>query len=260
MNVDEEMLYRLEALAIEAGEAIMEIYAEDFTPEYKDDYSPVTEADTAAETLIVAGLEALKPEIPVVAEEAFSAGHSPDISGGRFWLVDPLDGTHEFIDKNDEFTVNIALISDGQPICGVVHAPALDKTYAGIVGQGARRSRNGADAGRITVRTAPETGVIVVASRRHGDPKKIEKLLQGRRVGETRNAGSSLKFCLVAEGDADLYPRFGRTMEWDTAAGQAVLEAAGGRVTTLDGDPFRYAKSGFENPHFIAWGDMGEAQ
>ena len=107
---------------------------------------------------------------------------------------------------------------------------------------------------------APETGVIVVASRRHGDPKKIEKLLQGRRVSEIRNAGSSLKFCLVAEGDADLYPRFGRTMEWDTAAGQAVLEGAGGRVTTLDGDPFRYAKSGFENPHFIAWGNMGEAQ
>ena len=260
MNVDEEMLSRLEALAIEAGEAIMKIYAEDFTPEFKDDYSPVTEADTAAETLIVAGLEAFEPEIPVVAEEAFSAGHSPDISGGRFWLVDPLDGTHEFIDKNGEFTVNIALISDGQPICGVVHAPALDKTYAGIVGQGAHRSRNGAGAGRITVRTAPKTGVIVVASRRHGDPKKIEKLLQGRRVGETRNAGSSLKFCLVAEGVADLYPRFGRTMEWDTAAGQAVLEAAGGRVTTLDGEPFRYAKLGFENPHFIAWGDMGATQ
>ena len=260
MNVNEEMLSCLEALAIDAGKAIMEIYAEDFTPEYKDDYSPVTEADTAAETLIVAGLEVLAPKIPVVAEEAFSAGHSPDISGGRFWLVDPLDGTHEFIDKNGEFTVNIALISDGQPICGVVHAPALDKTYAGIVGQGARRSKNGANVGRINVRTAPETGVLVVASRRHGDPKKIGKLLQGRRVGEIRNAGSSLKFCLVAEGAADLYPRFGRTMEWDTAAGQAVLEAAGGRVTTLDGDPFRYAKSGFENPHFIAWGDMGEAK
>ena len=260
MNVDEEMLSRLEALAIQAGEAIMKIYAEDFTPEYKDDYSPVTEADTTAEKLIVAGLEAIAPEIPIVAEEAFSAGHSPDISGGRFWLVDPLDGTHEFIDKNGEFTVNIALILDEQPICGVVHAPALNKTFAGIVGQTARRSKNGADAGRIAVRTAPETGVIVVASRRHGDPKKIEKLLQGRRVDETRNAGSSLKFCLVAEGDADLYPRFGRTMEWDTAAGQAVLEAAGGRVTTLDGEPFRYAKSGFENPHFIAWGDMGETQ
>ena len=165
----------------------------------------------------------------------------------------------EFIDKNGEFTVNIALISDGRPVCGVVHAPALEKTYAGIVGEGARPSNNGTDARQITVRTAPATGVIVVASRRHGDPKKIEKLLQGRRVVETRNAGSSLKFCLVAEGDADLYPRFGRTMEWDTAAGQAVLEAAGGQVTTLDHEPFHYAKPGFENPHFIAWGDMGDA-
>ena len=256
MKTLEEMLPRLEALAIEAGVAIMRIYAQDFEPEYKDDYSPVTEADTAAEDIIIAGLQEIAPDTPIVAEEAFSAGHSPDISGGRFWLVDPLDGTREFVDRNDEFTVNIALIEDGKPVCGVVHAPALGTTYSGIVGDGAHIRRDGAASQKISVRPVPEEGVTVVASRRHGDPKKIAELLEGRSVQETRNAGSSLKFCLVAAGDADLYPRFGRTMEWDTAAGQAVLEAAGGRVTRLDGAPFRYAKDGYENPNFIAWGDL----
>ena len=256
MNVDDEMIFRLETLAIEAGEAIMNIYAEDFIPTYKDDYSPVTEADTLAERMIVAGLAEMTPDVPVVAEEAFAAGHSPDISGGRFWLVDPLDGTHEFIDKNDEFTVNIALIDKQRPIFGTVHAPALDKTYSGIVGTGARIRVDGAAYSEIKVRPVPEAGVVVVASRRHGDPRKIKNLLEGRQVSETKNAGSSLKFCLVAEGEADVYPRFGRTMEWDTAAGQAVLEAAGGRVTALDGTPLLYAKKGFENPHFIARGDL----
>ncbi|PPR60646.1 MAG: 3'(2'),5'-bisphosphate nucleotidase CysQ [Alphaproteobacteria bacterium MarineAlpha4_Bin2] len=256
MNVDNEMLSRIETLAIEAGETIMKIYDEEFTPKYKTDYSPVTEADTEAERIIISGLAKILPTVPVVAEEAFAAGHSPKISGGRFWLVDPLDGTHEFIDKNGEFTVNIALVENQRPICGVVHAPALDKTYTGIVGMSACIRTGGSAHNKIEVRPPPEAGVIVVASRRHGDPKRIEKLLEGRHVSETRYAGSSLKFCLVAEGEADLYPRFGRTMEWDTAAGQAVLEAAGGRVTKLDGAPFIYAKAGFENPHFIAWGGI----
>lgn len=256
MTTAEKLLSELEALAIDAGNAIMRIYGEDFVAEYKDDYSPVTEADTAAEEIIIAGLSRLMPDIPVVAEEAFAAGHSPDISGGRFWLVDPLDGTHEFVEKNGEFTVNIALIEDGRPICGVVHAPALGQTYTGHIETGAYCRDAKTELRDIRIRPAPRDGVTVVASRRHGDPRKIEKLLEGRRVGETRNAGSSLKFCIVAMGDADIYPRFGRTMEWDTAAGQAVLEAAGGRVTTLDGKPFRYAKAGYENPHFIAWGGL----
>lgn len=256
MTASEELLTQLENLATEAGEAIMKIYAEDFVAEYKDDYSPVTEADTAAEEIIIAGLQKITPDIPVVAEESFAAGHSPDISKGRFWLVDPLDGTQEFVRKNGEFTVNIALVESGISVCGVVYAPALGKMYAGIVGQGARSREEGAKHQDIRIRVAPSEGVTVVASRRHGDPSKIEELLEGRSVGETRNAGSSLKFCLVAEGEADIYPRFGRTMEWDTAAGQAVLEAAGGRVTTLDGKPFRYAKDGYENPNFIAWGGL----
>ena len=137
MTTAEKLLSELEALAIDAGNAIMRIYGEDFVAEYKDDYSPVTEADTAAEEIIIAGLSRLTPDIPVVAEEAFAAGHSPDISGGRFWLVDPLDGTHEFVEKNGEFTVNIALIEDGRPICGVVHAPALGQTYTGHIEKGA---------------------------------------------------------------------------------------------------------------------------
>ena len=256
-----DMLPRLEELALEAGVAIMKIYAEDFVAEYKDDHSPVTEADTVAEKIIIAGLNMISPDIPIVAEEAFAAGHSPDISEGKFWLVDPLDGTQEFVRKNGEFTVNIALIEDGKAICGVVYAPALGKIYAGVVGEGAHSREEGSAAQEIRIRPVPDAGVTVIASRRHGDPKKIAALLDGRSVHETRNAGSSLKFCHVAEGEADIYPRFGRTMEWDTAAGQAVLEAAGGRVTTIDGQPFRYAKNGYENPNFIAWGGLdGPAQ
>ena len=254
MTNAKEMLFKLETLALDAGAAIMRVYGEDFVAEYKDDYSPVTEADTIAEKIITAGLSSLTPEIPVVAEEAFSAGHSPDISGGRFWLVDPLDGTHEFVEKNGEFTVNIALIEEGHPICGVVHAPALNQTYTGHIETGAH-CRDGKEKQRkIRIRPVPQNGVSVITSRRHGDPTKIKKLLKGRTIKEIQNAGSSLKFCIVASGDADIYPRLGRTMEWDTAAGQAVLEAAGGRVSTLDGKPFRYAKVGYENPHFIAWG------
>ena len=251
-----DMLPLLEELALEAGVAIMKIYAEDFVAEYKDDQSPVTEADTAAENIIIAGLKTISTDIPIVAEETFAAGHSPDISGGKFWLVDPLDGTQEFVRKNGEFTVNIALIEDGQAICGVVYAPALRKIYAGVVGKGAHSREEGSASRDIHIRPTPDEGVTVVASRRHGDPTEIEKLLEGRSIIKIHNAGSSLKFCIIAEGGADIYPRFGRTMEWDTAAGQAVLEAAGGRVTTLDGAPFRYAKEGYENPNFIAWGGL----
>jgi 3'(2'), 5'-bisphosphate nucleotidase len=256
MTAPIDMLPLLEELALEAGVAIMKIYAEDFVAEYKDDQSPVTEADTAAEEIIIAGLKTISTDIPIVAEETFAAGHSPDISGGKFWLVDPLDGTQEFVRKNGEFTVNIALIEDGQAICGVVYAPALRKIYAGVVGKGAHSREEGSASRDIHIRPTPDEGVTVVASRRHGDPTEIEKLLEGRSIIKIHNAGSSLKFCIIAEGGADIYPRFGRTMEWDTAAGQAVLEAAGGRVTTLDGAPFRYAKEGYENPNFIAWGGL----
>ena len=247
---------RLVALAHRAGEAIMEIYATDFETETKADDSPVTAADLAAEAIIEAGLTELAPDIPLVAEEAASQGHLPDISGGRFWLVDPLDGTREFVNRNGEFTVNIGLIVDGAPVLGIVHAPALNLTFTGLAGAGATVARDGGPATAISVRPVPAGGVTIVASRRHGDPEAIDRLLRGHPVADRKTAGSSLKFCLVAEGEADIYPRFGRTMEWDTSAGQAVLTAAGGHVTDQHGAPFTYSKPGFENPPFIAWGGM----
>ena len=256
MNDCQGWMPRLVTLAHKAGERIMEIYATDFETTTKADESPVTAADLAAEAIIEAGLTELDPDIPLVAEEAASAGHLPDISGGRFWLVDPLDGTREFVSRNGEFTVNIGLVVNGAPVLGVVHAPALNLTFTGLAGAGATVARNGGPAKAISVRPAPAGGVTVVASRRHGDPQAIDRLLRGHPVADQKTAGSSLKFCLVAEGEADIYPRFGRTMEWDTAAGQAVLTAAGGGVTDEHGAPFTYGKPGFENPPFVAWGGM----
>ena len=256
MNDYQHYLPRLVALAHQAGEAIMEIYATDFEHQTKADDSPVTAADLAAEAVIEKGLAAIAPEIPLVAEEAASQGRLPDISGGRFWLVDPLDGTREFLNRNGEFTVNIGLIENGSPVLGIVHAPALDLTFTGLVGDSATVSRDGRAPAAMSVRAAPSGGVTIVASRRHGDPEAIDRLLRGHPVEDRKTAGSSLKFCLVAEGEADIYPRFGRTMEWDTAAGQAVLTAAGGHVTDEHGAPLGYGKPGFENPPFIAWGGM----
>lgn len=256
MNEYQEWMPPLVALARQAGEAIMETYATEFETETKADSSPVTAADLAAEAIIEAGLAELAPHIPLVAEEAAAAGRFPDISGGRFWLVDPLDGTREFISRNGEFTVNIGLIVNGAPVLGVVHAPALDLTFTGLAGAGASVSRDGNPPKTIAVRPSPVGGVTIVASRRHGDPEAIDKLLRGHPVADRKTAGSSLKFCLVAEGEADIYPRFGRTMEWDTAAGQAVLTAAGGQVTDKHGAPLAYGKPGFENPPFVAWGGL----
>ena len=247
---------RLVSLAHDAGEAIMEIYATDFDHPTKADDSPVTAADLAAEAIIEAGLAELAPNIPLVAEEAASEGRLPDISGGLFWLVDPLDGTREFVNRNGEFTVNIGLIADGAPVLGVVHAPALNLTFTGLVGSGATVARDGDPAKAISVRPTTADSVTIVASRRHGDPEAIDKLLRGRPVANRKTAGSSLKFCLVAEGEADIYPRFGRTMEWDTAAGQGVLVASGGKVTDDQGAPLTYGKPGLDNPAFIAWGGI----
>ncbi len=256
MNEYASLLPDLIAISRRAGIAILEIYATDFEHETKDDKSPVTAADLAAEAIIEAALGELYPEIPMVAEEAASEGRLPDISGGRFWLVDPLDGTREFLSRNDEFTVNIALVVDAEPVLGVVHAPALNVTYTGVREVGATGIENDGPAVSLAVRPAPAGGVTVVASRRHGDPEAIDRLLRGHTVSARRTAGSSLKFCLVAAGKADIYPRFGRTMEWDTAAGHAVLAGAGGRVTDAHGAPLRYGKPGFENPPFVAWGGL----
>ena len=256
MNEFDPLLPAITALAHRAGAAILEIYATDFDHDTKADESPVTAADLAAEEIIEAGLAGISPDTPLVAEEAASQGHLPDISGGRFWLVDPLDGTREFLSRNDEFTVNIALIVDRLPVIGVVHVPALGLTYTGVSGGGATLAVDGRSANSIHIRTAPPEGVVIVASRRHGDPEAIDKLLRGHPVSGRKTAGSSLKFCLVAAGEADVYPRFGRTMEWDTAAGHAVLAAAGGQVTDAQGNPLTYGKPGFENPPFIAWGGL----
>jgi len=239
-------------MARAAGDQILEVYGEAFEVRRKQDASPVTEADERAEALILAGLDDLSPRMPIVSEEAYAAGVAPEI-GPAFWLVDPLDGTKEFISRNGEFTVNIALIEDGLPVLGVVYAPAVDRLYYGRRGEGAYLIEHN-QTRRIHCRRPPEAGVTVVSSRSHGDPAALEHYLSGRAVVASRQAGSSLKFCLLAAGEADLYPRFGRTMEWDTAAGHAVLSAAGGRVTTLDGAALRYGKPGFENPHFIAMG------
>ncbi len=248
----ERLLPKIVTLAERAAAVILDHYRGDTVVRVKDDASPVTAADEAAEAVILAGLVELTPEIPVVAEETVAAGRIPELDSGPFWLVDPLDGTKEFISKNGEFTVNIALIEGSEPVLGVVLAPALGKTWWGARGHGAM-ARNDGEARPIAVRATPARP-IAVASRSHADPQ-TEAFLDEAGVAERISAGSSLKFCLVAEGKADLYPRFGRTMEWDTAAGHAVLAAAGGRVTTRDGAPFGYRKPGFENPGFIARGD-----
>jgi 3'(2'), 5'-bisphosphate nucleotidase len=238
-------------LAAKAGAAILSHYGPEIEVRRKLDASPVTAADDEAEEIILAGLRALAPDIPAISEEAFARGELSSHAPERFWLVDPLDGTKEFLKRNGEFTVNIALIEDGSPQLGVVAAPALSLAYAGAGPGSARLWRGGSDR-PIAVRTPPAAGLTVVASRSHGDPEALDRYLQGRSVAATREAGSSLKFCIVAAGEADLYPRFGRTMEWDTAAGHAVLHAAGGMVRTLQGDELRYGKPGFENPHFVA--------
>ncbi|MFG1395731.1 3'(2'),5'-bisphosphate nucleotidase CysQ [Roseixanthobacter pseudopolyaromaticivorans] len=252
----------LVSLALRAGRVILDIYATDFAVSQKADASQVTQADRDAEALILDGLARLHPGVPIVAEEEAAAGRTPH-AGERFFLVDPLDGTKEFVSRNGEFTVNIALIEHGTPIAGVVYAPALGVLYAGEVGSGAWkglvRDDHLTSLVPIQVRDAPAR-LSAIGSRSHGAAETGD-WLQQFPIGSFVAAGSSLKFCLVAEGAADLYPRLGRTMEWDTAAGDAVLRAAGGVVTTMDGLPLTYGRciqagdAPFANPHFVAYGD-----
>ena len=255
--VSENILDALCAIAREAGAAIMDIYQRDIAVRQKADASPVTDADERAEAVILARLGQLAPGIPVVAEESMAAGRGPAEAGARFWLVDPLDGTKEFISRNGEFTVNIALIEAGQPVMGVVYAPAIERLFLGADGLGADGLgafvEDGGKRRAIHVRPAPPEGLTVVASRSHRDAA-TEDYIARFPVAEMRPAGSSLKLCLVAAGEADLYPRLGRTMEWDIAAGHAVVAAAGGSVTTLEGAPLTYGKPGYENPFFVARG------
>jgi 3'(2'), 5'-bisphosphate nucleotidase len=250
--VSKNILDALCAIAREAGAAIMEIYQRDIAVRKKADASPVTDADERAEAIILARLGQLAPAIPVVAEESMAAGRGPAEAGACFWLVDPLDGTKEFISRNGEFTVNIALIEAGRPVMGVVYAPAIERLFLGTDNLGAF-VEDGDKRRAIHVRPVPPEGLTVVASRSHRDAA-TEDYIARFPVAEMRPAGSSLKLCLVAAGEADLYPRLGRTMEWDIAAGHAVVAAAGGSVTTLDGAPLTYGKPGYENPFFVARG------
>jgi 3'(2'),5'-bisphosphate nucleotidase len=266
-SVAEPLLGALIDAALAGAREVMAVYRTDFTVESKADDSPVSEADRRAEEVIVARLRAAMPEVPIIAEEAVSAGAIPAI-GQKFFLVDPLDGTKEFVSRNGEFTVNIGLIEEGAPVMGVVLAPALGLAFAGgraSAWTGAWKGTIGPALDQIREWTAIRTRVagpapVAVASRSHSN-EATEAALAKAHAGERRSIGSSLKFCLVAEGEADFYPRLGATREWDTAAGDAVLRAAGGLVVTLDGRPLLYGKASapgprpYENPNFLAAGD-----
>lgn len=252
LSFDAEFVEQVRRIAERAGEVIMEVYNSPFAVERKDDKSPVTEADRRAETLILDALRSeLKTSYPIVAEEDVAAGAVHDVGTRPFWLVDPLDGTKEFIGRRGEFTVNIALVEDGEPVLGVVLAPATGACYWGSP-FGAFASIGG-ETTPIACRPMPAKGIIAVASRNHRTPETDEYLAQ-YDVADTTSSGSSIKFCLVASGKADLYPRLGRTMEWDTAAGHGVVRYAGGTVTKMDGTPLTYGKPGFDNPHFVVKG------
>lgn len=237
-----------------AGEQLLEVYGSDHQTQTKRDGSPVTEADRRSQEVICAMLAEADPGSPIVAEEAAPPpGLDPE---ERFWLIDPLDGTKEFICHRGEFTVNIALIESRQAVLGVVFAPALDRLYAAEPGSSFLEGPEGRRP--VAARHIPPEGATIVSSRSHGDADALERFQAARRVRDSITIGSSLKFCLLASGAADLYPRFGRTMEWDTAAGHAVLAAAGGQVLDMHGAPLRYGKPGWENPFFLAVGRSGD--
>lgn len=242
------------ALAIDAGRKILEVYSTDFEVQSKDDDSPLTQADLASHHCIVAGLESLTPGMPIISEESGLPGFEERSEWDRYWLIDPLDGTKEFVNRNDEFTVNIALIDKQRPVFGVVHVPVLDKTYLGCEGFGAERRDGDGTVKSIQVSPVSADPVRVVGSRSHRGAS-LDAYLENLGGYDMIPMGSSLKFCVIAEGGADLYPRLGLTSEWDTAAAQAVVEQAGGRVVTLDGKPMTYnAKEDILNPYFLVIG------
>ncbi len=249
-----ELLPRAVSLAREAGEAIMAIYANPIEVRSKPDAPPLTEADLASHRILSEGLAGIAPDWPVLSEESPEIPYDKRRSWRHYWLIDPLDGTREFVSRNGEFTVNIALIEDGFPVLGVVYAPAIGRLYHAARGRGAMLESAGKSSA-ITASRYAEGKVRVVASRSHRG-EKLDAFLE--RIGdfESVGMGSSLKFCLVAEGAADLYPRLGPTMEWDTAAAQCIVEEAGGSVTDLAGNRLRYNKPDLHNPEFLAAGDF----
>jgi len=241
-------------LAESAGQEILEVYSSDFEVQSKEDNSPLTQADLAAHLCIVAGLEALTPGMPIISEESGLPEFEERSCWDRYWLIDPLDGTKEFVNRNGEFTVNIALIDNHEPVFGVVHVPVQRRTYVGCEGYGAERRDDDGTVRPIQVAAASASPVRVVGSRSHRGAS-LDAYLENLGDHEMISMGSSLKFCVIAEGGADLYPRLGLTSEWDTAAAQAVVEQAGGRVVTLDGKAMKYnAKSDILNPYFFVIG------
>lgn len=253
--INQALLDAVEGIARDAGDAIMRVYARDFSVEKKADKSPLTEADKAAHNVIVAGLQALPVQIPILSEEDIE-GFSGADAEGRYWLVDPLDGTKEFIKRNDEFTVNIALIENGKPVLGVVTAPALGVGYVAAQGLGVFKIEVDGQRKAISVAGKPkaEARWRVLGSRSHPSPDLAAWLAQ---LGEYTMLpmGSSLKLCIIAEGFADAYPRLGPTCLWDTGAAHAVVLEAGGRVETLEGSGLSYANPSEKlNPYFVVWG------
>ncbi|MBL3528816.1 MAG: 3'(2'),5'-bisphosphate nucleotidase CysQ [gamma proteobacterium endosymbiont of Lamellibrachia anaximandri] len=244
-------------IAIEAGRAIMDVYAKEIDVQTKSDNSPLTEADLASHNIIVESLHRLDPNIPVLSEESETIPFEVRGSWTRYWLIDPLDGTKEFIKRNGEFTVNIALIENSQPVLGVVYAPALDLLFYGSLETGAFRRNGSGEAYAISATRTRQDPVRVVGSRSHAG-ESLQHFLNELGPHELISMGSSLKLCLIASGEADIYPRLGPTSEWDTAASQAVVEAAGGRVTDTTGNMLRYGKKeSLLNPYFLVFGDSG---
>lgn len=250
-----ELLKSIEQLAFVAGDAILKVYeSDDFGVDHKSDDSPLTKADLASHNAIVAGLKELTPEIPILSEESASIPFEERKSWTKYWLVDPLDGTKEFIKKNGEFTVNIALIEDGKSVMSVVYVPVTGVSYTAAVGVGVFK-REGDKKSSIMVMKNSRFKPTIVGSRSHMS-EDVKTYLERLGQHELVSMGSSLKFCLVAEGKADLYPRLGLTSEWDTAAAQCIVEQAGGRVVTMEGEPLLYnTKDSLLNPHFMVYGD-----
>ena len=254
-GLTQQMIDQVINISHVAGAAILEVYGQEFKVMEKEDTSPLTQADLASHVIIRDQLRALTPNIPLLSEESAALDFETRSQWREYWLVDPLDGTKEFVKRNGEFTVNIALIRDHQPVFGVVYVPVTGVTYWGVTDVGARRVDASGQATSISIRTPCANPVAVVGSRSHANPI-LEKHLSALGSYEMLSMGSSLKFCLVAEGKADFYPRLGPTSEWDTAAAHAVVTASGGQIVTLDGAPLRYnTKDSLLNPHFLAFGD-----
>jgi 3'(2'), 5'-bisphosphate nucleotidase len=255
MGISLKLIEEICRLTVQAGEKVMRIYGGEFSVTLKKDASPLTEADRLSHEFLLDRLTPIISGLPVISEESHEAAAPSPAAQHRYWLIDPLDGTKEFLKRTNEFTVNVALIEAGKPSLGVVHAPALDLTYYAAQGFGAWRRQGVQAPQRIQTRSAPPSSMTVVASKDHAGPL-VTAMLARLSQPILQSMGSSLKFCLVAEGKADIYLRDLPTMEWDTAAAQCVVEVAGGMVCTLDGQPLRYGKPGLKNPAIMTVGDL----